>query len=292
MIFSVLLLEKSVSTTADKLNMTQPAVSQALRKLRGLFGDELFVRTTSGMQPTAYALEIAQPINVALSTLEKALHVEQSFDPRTSERTFRLAMTDIGEIYFVPSLIKTLAQEAPDIKISTVRNHEGFLKEDMRSGRVDIAMGHIPNLGSEFLHHPLFKQQYVCLYRKGHPILRQRISLTQYQSCGHIEVTSANTGHGEIGQWLSKKGIQRRVQLHVPHFVAVAHILQESDLIATVPEKLAQQCVKPFNLHLSPLPIDSPKIDINLFWHAKYNREPANSWLRQSLINRFADNAR
>ena len=102
-------------------------------------------------------------------------------------------------------------------------------------------------------------------------------------------VTSVNTGHGEVDEWMLKKGIQRQMQLQVPHFVAVGHILQNSDLIATVPERFAQRCEAPFQLVTSPLPVKLPDIAINLFWHGKYNRDPANMWLRQLMVDLFTD---
>jgi len=113
--------------------------------------------------------------------------------------------------------------------------------------------------------------------------------LTQYKALSHVGVTSANTGHGEVGDWLTRKGIHRHIQLHVPHFVAVGHILQSSDLIATVPERFAQKCEKPFQLETSPLSFKIPDISIKLFWHTKYHREPANMWLRQQIIDLFSE---
>jgi DNA-binding transcriptional LysR family regulator len=113
--------------------------------------------------------------------------------------------------------------------------------------------------------------------------------LAQYKSLPHVGIMSANTGHGELSEWLDKKNIYRPIQLHVPHFVAVGHILHSSDLIATVPERFAQKCEEPFQLETSPLPFKLPEIAINLFWHAKYNREPANMWMREQLVALFSE---
>ena len=229
------------------------------------------------------------PIADALGALENALSQRDSFDPANSERTFTLSLTDIGEIYFMPTLMEKLSQSAPRIKISTVRNTSGNLSEDMASGLVDMAVGLLPSLTTGFFQRSLFKQHYVCMFRQGHPEASNPISLTQYKTLSHIGVTSANTGHGEVEEWLKRKGIQRHIQLHVPHFVAVGHILQSSDLIATVPERFAQKCESPFQLETSPLPFKIPNIAIKLFWHTKYHREPANMWLRQQLIDLFSE---
>jgi DNA-binding transcriptional LysR family regulator len=282
-------MDRRVSTTADKLGLSQPAVSNALKRLRVLLKDELFVRTARGMEPTPYALNLVEPMGYALDTLQNALNQRDSFDPVTSERTFTLGLTDIGEIYFMPTLMETLSRVAPRIKISTLRHNSGHLSEDMASGNVDIAVGLLPGLTTGFFQRRLFKQRYVCLFRQGHPTAHNPISLAQFKSLAHVGVTSANTGHSEVDEWLTRKGIARHIQLHVPHFVAVGHILQSSDLIATVPERFAQKCAEPFQLETSPLPFKLPDIAINLFWHAKYNREPANMWLRQLMVDLFTE---
>jgi len=288
-IFNQLLMDRRVSTSADKLGLSQPAVSNALKRLRALLKDELFVRTSRGMEPTPYALHLIEPIGYALSTLQNALNQRDSFDPASSERTFTLGLTDIGEIYFMPTLMTMLSREAPRIKISTLRHNTGHLSDDMAAGNVDIAIGLLPSLTTGFFQRRLFKQRYVCMFRQGHPKARNPISLAQYKSLPHVGVTSDNTGHSEVDAWLTRKGIARDIHLHVPHFVAVGHILQSSDLIATVPERFAQKCAGPFQLETSPLPFKLPEIAINLFWHAKYNREPANVWLRQRIIELFSE---
>ena len=287
-IFNQLLTDRRVSTTADKLGLSQPAISNSLKRLRTLLKDELFVRTARGMEPTPYALHLIEPIGYALSTLQNALNQRESFDPATSERTFTLGVTDIGEIYFMPTLMAMLSSEAPNIKISTLRHNTGHLGDDMAAGNVDIAIGLLPSLTTGFFQRRLFKQRYVCLFRQGHPKARNPISLAQYKSLPHVGVTSTNTGHSEVDEWMIRKGISRDIHLHVPHFVAVGHILQSSDLIATVPERFAQKCSGPFQLETSPLPFKLPEIAINLFWHAKYNREPANMWLRKRIIELFS----
>jgi DNA-binding transcriptional LysR family regulator len=288
-IFNQLLLDRRVSTSADKLGLSQPAVSNALKRLRTLLKDELFVRTAKGMEPTPYAMHLVEPIAYALGTLQNALNQRDSFDPATSQRTFTLGLTDIGEIYFMPTLMETMSRVAPHIKISTLRHHTGHLGEDMAAGTVDIAVGLLPSLTTGFFQRRLFKQRYVCVFRQGHPLADNPISMAQYKSLSHVGVTSANTGHSEVDAWLQRKGIERQIQLHVPHFVAVGHILQSSDLIATVPERFADKCAGPFQLETSPLPFKLPDIAINLFWHAKYNREPANMWLRQLMVDLFTE---
>jgi DNA-binding transcriptional LysR family regulator len=289
LVFNQMLLDRSVSAAAHKLGVTQPAVSNALKRLRLLLKDELFLRTSRGMEPTPYALHLAEPVAYALNALQTAFNQRDSFAPLASTRTFTLAMTDIGEMYFMPPLMDALARLAPNVRISTLRNTAGNLKEDMASGTVDLAMGLLPHLQSGFFQRRLFHQRYVCMFRRGHPTAKKPITLKSFCALEHVGVVAANTGHGEVDNFMQRQGIQRRVRLLVPHFIAVGHILASTDLIATVPERFALRCEGPFGLVSSPHPANIPDIAINLFWHARFNRDPANMWLRQLIVELFAD---
>lgn len=288
-VFHQLLMERRVNAVADKLGLSQPAVSNALNRLRRLLDDELFLRTAKGMEPTPYALELAEPIAYALTTVHGALNRRSSFDPESSDRKFTLGMTDIGEIYFMPRLMKILADVAPGVSVSTVRNTSVNLRDEMEAGHVDMAVGLLPQLNTGFFQRALFRQPYVCMFRTGHPLDKARISLKEFESAEHVTVVSAGTGHARIDEFIARKGVQRHIKLTVPHFVAVGHILATTDMIATVPERYAMECAKPFGLRYVAHPLPMPEISINVFWHAKYHKEPGNQWLRSLLFEAFAD---
>lgn len=288
-IFNQLLIDRSASVAAEKLGLTQPAISNALKRLRLVLQDELFLRTSRGMEPTPYALHLAEPVVYALNALQSALTHRDTFDPTTSQRTFNLAMTDIGELYFMPPVMEALANRAPGIRINTVRPHRGNLKEDMESGSVDLAVGPLPDLQTGFFQKRLFRHRYVCIFRKGHPVARSPISMDLFCVLQHVGVIPENTGHMDVDTLLDKAGIKRMVKLQVPHFIAVGAILQGSDLIATVPERFADRVQDAFGLETSPHPARLPDIAINMFWHAKFNRDPANIWLRQLFVELFSD---
>jgi DNA-binding transcriptional LysR family regulator len=198
-------------------------------------------------------------------------------------------MTDIGEMYFMPPLMVALSKVAPNVRISTVRPNSSNLKEDMESGTVDLALGLLPNLQAGFFQRRLFRHKYVCVFRKGHPSAKSPMSLNQFTELDHVGVVAANTGHGEVDGLLERAGIKRKLRLMLPHFIAVGHVLQTTDLIATLPERFAERCEAPFGLVTSPHPASLPDIAINLFWHAKFNRDPANMWIRQLFVELFAD---
>lgn len=287
-IFHQLLIDRSVSQAAEKLGMTQPAVSNALKRLRTTFKDDMFVRTSQGMEPTPYAEQLSEPVAHVIGTLVGALNRNDDFEPQLAKRRFVVAMTDIGEIYFMPRLIAALLERAPGISVVTVRSHAG-LSEALANGEVDLAIGLHPDLQAGFYQRRLFHHRYVCLCRKNHPITFSPMSPDRFCEFGHIRIAAANTGHGEVEAHMQRAGLNRDIRLEVPHFVAVGHILQNTDLLATVPERFAASCTEPFGLTLLPAPIPLPEIAINLFWHARYNRDPANRWFRQLMFDLFSD---
>ncbi|HSW06235.1 LysR family transcriptional regulator [Aquabacterium sp.] len=288
-LFNQLLVERRVSKVADNLGLTQPAVSNALARLRKLLGDELFLRTPAGMVPTPFADQLAEPVTYALGMIHSALNQRNTFTPGDSTRSFTVGMTDIGEIYFLPALMDRLRQAAPGVSLSTVRNTAVNLKDEMEAGKVDLAIGLLPQLKGGFFQRRLFRQRYVCLFRQGHRLGKKTMSLADFSAAEHLVVVSSGTGHGKVDEVLKRSGIERKVRLTVPHFVSVGHILQSTDLVATVPERLAQRLVEPFGLSCVTHPAKLPEVAINVFWHAKFHKAPANQWLRSLVFDMFAD---
>jgi DNA-binding transcriptional LysR family regulator len=289
LVFHQLLAERRVSKVAETLGMTQPGVSNALKRLRLVLGDELFVRTAKGMEPTPYAAQLGEPIGYALSTIFDSLNEGVRFDPATSDRKFKIGMTDIGEVYFLPALMATLREQAPDVSISTVRNTAVNLQDQMEAGHIDLAIGLLPQLKSGYFQRKLFRQRYVCMFRQGHELDKESITVDEFKRAEHVVVVSSGTGHAIVDQSIERLEINRKVGLTVPHFVAVGHILSASSMIATVPERYAMACVKPFGLKYVTHPLSLPEVNINIFWHARFNKEPANQWLRRLIFDRFAD---
>lgn len=289
MVFRHLLAERSVSRAAEALGVSQPALSNALARLRALLGDELFLRTPAGMQPTPFAEQLAESVSYGLGVLHSALNQRATFEPATSTRAFVVEMTDIGEIYFLPLLMDDLRKQAPGVTLRTCRSAGGNLRDDMEGGRVDLAIGLLPTLNAGFFQRRLFTQHYVCMFRQGHPLAaKSKITMEEFVAAEHLLVTSPGTGHGQVDEILKRSGIDRRVVLTVPHFVAVGHILQSTDLVATVPERLADRMVRPFGLATSTHPATLPEVAINVFWHAKFHRDLGNQWLRGLIAKRFA----
>lgn len=290
-VFNQLMLERRVSAVARSLHLSQPAVSNALRRLRRLLKDELFLRTAQGMQPTPLAEQLAEPVALALGTIKTALLRQVTFDPTTAQREFTLGLSDVGEMYFLPTLVARLAQEAPGVSLNSRRKNSQSAKDDMESGRIDLAVGLLPNLQSGFYRQRLFMQGYVWVFRNGHPLSKgtQPPGLEEFREAQHVLTTEPRTGDGEVDRLIERQGIERKVRLSVPHYIAVGHILQATDLVATMPSRLAERLVEPFGLRYVPHPVKLPELSIEMFWHARLHRDPGNQWLRRLIFELFAD---
>jgi DNA-binding transcriptional LysR family regulator len=287
--FNQLMIDRRVSKVAEEFGMTQPGVSNALAKLRRLFEDDLFLRTPAGMVPTPFAEQLAEPVAYALAMIQSGLNQQLTFDPRKVKGEMTIGMTDIGEIVFLPKLLQRLSQAAPGVRLSTLRNTGINLREEMEAGKVSLAIGYLPQLKSGFFQRRLFHQRYVCLFRKGHRLEKRAPAMTEFASAEHLVIVSSGTGHGKVDELMEREGIERIIRLTIPHYVGVGHILSGSNLVATVPEQLAIELSEPFGLVYRPHPVMLPPISINMFWHAKMHRAPANRWLRGMIFDLFGE---
>ena len=189
----------------------------------------------------------------------------------------------------LPRLMRRLADIAPGVTISTVRNAAVNLSDELEAGRVDIAIGLLPQLKAGFFQRHLFRQRYVCIFREGHALDKDTLSLQDFEAAQHIVVVAGGTGHAIVDEIIEKRAVKRNVRLSVPHFVALGHILSNTDLIATVPERYVREGMAPFKLRYLPHPVPLPEFDVNLFWHAKYHKEPGNQWLRSVIAELAID---
>lgn len=290
-VFNELIIERRVSKVAEKLGLSQPAISNILNRLRKLLGDELFVRTSRGMEPTPYALQLAEPIAYSLQTIHATLNESTIFEPATSSRQFKIGLSDIGEVNFLPRLIERLDQVAPHVSITTLRTQKEDIAEAMETGHLDMSIGALSGLQQKFFQRSLFKQSYVCMFRKGHALDKGSLSLEDFCAAEHLVIAPPSSAHAQINESIERRGIKRNIRLSLPHWTAVGHILGSgnSNLIATVPESYASRCVEPFGLTYVPHPIKLPEVAVSLFWHAKFHRESGNKWLRNLIFDLFAD---
>lgn len=287
-VFQEVYRERQISGAARRLGLSQSAVSNALARLRRLFGDELFVRTGQGMQPTPFAEGLAEPVGSALAQVTLALNRRSGFDPLTSRRRFTLAMTDVGELHFMPTLIERCRLAAPHLQLSSVRAGSIALKEEMESGRVDLAIGPFEDISEALYQRLLFRQPYVTMMRRGHPLTQGKVDLARFAEAEHLLVDSRESPYDRINQLLEKAGVGGSTRFRVPHFTAVPYIVGSSDLVVTVPQKLAERAGPPFGLAWVTPPLALPPLQTNMFWHRRFNQDPGNQWLRTLVADSFA----
>jgi DNA-binding transcriptional LysR family regulator len=247
------------------------------------------VRTIEGMRPTPIAERMAEPVAVALAHLEQALEPEQPFVPGSTRRRFTIAMTDVGETYFMPKLVERCATLAPGVDIASVRAGMIDLRADMEAGRVDMAIGAFDDMPQTFYQRRLFSQAYVTLFRLGHPLGEGRLTQKRMAAARHLVVTAMESPYDGIRAALETAGIAAETSFSVPHFAAVPYVLSTTDLVATVPQKLAERAAGPFALQYQASPLRLPALQTNMFWHRRYNQDEGNRWLRGLVADLFAE---
>ncbi|MBU4611563.1 LysR family transcriptional regulator [Achromobacter sp. GG226] len=283
-----LLEERSISAVARRLDLSQPAVSNALRRLRVALDDELFVRSANTMQPTPLAERLAEPVGEALSLLSHMLDFREAFDPAAGARRFRVAMSDVGEIHFMPRLLARCAADAPGVRIDSVRLAGTELRRDMEAGRVDLAIGAFAeDMGSGFFQRQLFQQGYLTLHRPGMAGVGEGMSRAAFVAQRHLIVSRA-LPYGQINTSLERAGVVLDAHFSVPHFGAVPYIVASNDVLATVPEKLAQSVAERFGLATFTPPLRVAPLQTRLFWPRRLHRDAANQWLRERAVQLFA----
>ncbi|TFW33721.1 LysR family transcriptional regulator [Massilia horti] len=288
-VFQEVYRERQISKAARKLGLTQSAVSNALARLRRTFDDELFVRTGGGMQPTPFAQQVAEPVGAAMLQIGLALNQRSQFDPATSTRRFTIAMTDVGEVYFMPVLVERLRALAPRVQVSSIRAGGIALREAMESGRVDLAVGAFDDVSGALYQRLLFRQPFVSLFRKSHPLAQGEVTLDRFIAAEHLLVDTDESPYDRINQLLEKAGVGVVTRYRVPHFTAVPYIASASGLVVTVPQKLAERAAAPFDLAWTMPPLQLPMLQTNVFWHRRFGQDPGNCWLRELMVELFAE---
>ena len=286
--FDAVLRDGSVTSAAKRLGLSQPAMSNAISRLRRLLGDPLFMRTPDGMRPTPLAQQLAAPVQQALDLIRASFSQQAGFDPKTSDRIFRFQLTDVGEIAFLPPLLERLQRDAPGVRVETQQLPQDEVSDALASGEVDVAVGFLPELSHGVLHEQLFRDRYVCLVRADHPTIGSRLTRAQFLATTHVLVSSRGSAHEIVEQTLRNQGLVRRIALRVPHFTVVPMILARTDHMVIVPEGLVR-AITPFGRFkaLKP-PVDIPALDVRVHWHERFDQDPGIAWLRGVLVDLYA----
>ncbi|HKJ00248.1 MAG TPA: LysR substrate-binding domain-containing protein [bacterium] len=280
-----LLQEAHVTRAAARIGLSQPAMSNALARLRDLLDDPLLVRTARGMVPTPRAERLKGPIREALKAVERAVADPEAFTPPTCGATFNLMTSDAIGMLMLPQLGARLRREAPGmtLRIHALNDDEPW--PSLESGRIDLLAGVYDETPAGVHSQPLYEEQFVCLMRSDHPQARHQLTLEQYVDLPHILIATTRSGQGAslVDRMLEQRGLTRRIALSLPHFLVAPYIVAQSDHVITFPSRLADYFASFLPLRVVEPPLSLPGYSIALFWHERLHREPASIWLREQI---------
>jgi len=274
---------RSVSKVANKVGVSQSALSHTLKKLRSQFEDPLFHKTASGMEPSQRALEIYRAIKDPLENLTSALQVVQAFEPKLSEHTFVLGTSDYFEKLLLTPIVQYLSIEAPSIKLRCVNYDDLQLNKELIN--VDLVFGSYKNPPENLYKQTLWQDKFVTVVVKGHSrIIKDKITLKQFINEKHILISPAGSGTSLVDNELAKLGLKRNIALTSRLFNTPVEVIENSEMITTMPERLAKHSAKQEKVKFLQPPISMQSFDMNMLWGPLKHKDPAHQWLRQIIL--------
>ncbi|MBY4945585.1 LysR family transcriptional regulator [Cupriavidus respiraculi] len=282
-VFDAIYTEGSITAAARQLNLTQPAVSHALGRLRTLFDDPLFERRGQGMAPTPLARSLAGEVRTALQSFARTLQDTPHFEPGATVRRFTIGMRDALESTLLPPLMSRVAAVAPQVDIAAVRFDRREMESELLAGTLDTAIDILLPVSPAIHHAPFMADPMVVLARKDHPLIRKELTLDRYLAAEHVHVSSRRRGAGLEDQALHRMGLTRRVRLRCQHYAAACRVVSCTDLLATLPLRYARIANEAYGNRLLSLPFKVPTLELHLYWHAGGENDGANRWLREQL---------
>ena len=279
-LFDAVYAARSVSRAAERLGLTQPAASQGLTRLRALIHDPLFMRAPGGVRPTPKADRLAPAIAGALALLEAALGESVRFDPATSQRTFRIHMSDIGEGRFLPDLMVALRGRAPGVRIETLPLPRDEIADALDSGRIDFAFGFLPMVG-DVPRAELLRDRYIVLLRAGHPFLRRKLAGARLrQALRQLEFVNVRT-HADTLRILQLLQLEDRLRLTTEHFLVLPGIVRATDLAVVMPRNIAEGFAAGGGYAIVEPPLPGREFPVSLHWGRRFQHDAANTWMRE-----------
>ena len=282
--FDVIYTEKNLTKAGQVLGITQPAVSNALSRLRELFGDDLFIRTSKGMIPTPVANQIIKDVRSALSLIQNTISETEKFDPSIAEMTFKISIGDSSEYRLLPLLIKELAEVAPKIKVETYLTPRKDAPRELASGTIDFSIDPPVHSDPHLRHEKIYEEDYVMIVRKDHPILDvKEITIEDYLKLSHIHISNRKTGLGHVDMALYRLGLSRDISLRAQHFLVAPYIVEQSDLAITTTKGFAVDR----DLAWRELPFDIEPLVLHLYWHEAKDSDPSSKWMKDLMLKTY-----
>ena len=282
--FDVIYTEKNLTKAGQVLGITQPAVSNALSRLRELFGDDLFIRTSKGMIPTPVANQIIKDVRSALSLIQNTISETEKFDPSLAEMTFKISIGDSSEYRLLPLLIKELAEIAPKIKVETYLTPRKEAPRELASGTIDFSIDPPVHSDPHLKHEKIYEEDYVMIVRKDHPILSlKEITIEDYLKLSHIHISNRKTGLGHVDMALYRLGLSRDISLRAQHFLVAPYIVEQSDLAITTTKGFAVDR----DLAWRELPFEIEPLILHLYWHEAKDSDPSTKWMKDLMLKTY-----
>ncbi|MBA3595550.1 MAG: LysR family transcriptional regulator [Polaromonas sp.] len=289
-LFDAVYRTRNVSRAAELMDLTQPAASQGLTRLRLLIKDPLFVRAGGGVQPTPKADRLADAVRSALATLEQALNESALFEPLQSRKVFRIHMSDIGEGRFLPELMVALRRLAPGLRIETTPLASSDIAAGLDSGRIDFAFGFLPTV-KDTQRVQLLKDRYIVLLREDHPFTRRRRSgQALLDALRQLEFVAVRT-HSDTLRILELMQLEDRLRLTTEHFMVLPSIVRATDLAVVMPRNIAKSFAADGGYAIIEPPFPLRDFTVSLHWSKRFEADPGNRWLREVIAVLFREKA-
>lgn len=283
-VFLALMEERSVTRAAERLGITQPALSNALTRLRDTLKDPLFIRERYGMRPTAKAEALAPVIAAALDQLDGVVRDQQDFDPASAQQLFTLAPNSYVEFVLMPALVTRLRTRAPGIRLRLTPYGSDLAETGVTSGTTALALGRFVNPPNNLVVRHLMDEVLACVVRADHPQVGSKLTRKQYEQLKHVNVLPPGRLKFGLFQRLEREGLRREVAVSVTHFLAVPEMVAVSDYCATLPRLICRRLAGDPRLKVLPAPVDLGTFPVEMAWHARYRHDPAHRWLRQQIV--------
>ena len=279
-IFLVLMEERSVTRAATRLGITQPALSNALTRLREMLQDPLFIRERYGIQPTAKAEELAPVIAAALANLDAVILGQQSFDPSKARQLFTIAPNSYVEYVLMPAIVARLRESAPGISLRFVPYGSDLADTGLTSGATALALGRMVDPPDNLIVQHVMEEKLECIVRADHPVVGNRLTRSQYERLKHVNMLPPGRLRAGLFQALAREGLKREVAVSVTHFMAIPEIVAVTDYCATLPSLICRRLASDPRLKVLPAPVNLGTFPVHMAWHVRYRNDPAHSWLR------------
>ncbi len=284
-VFDAIYTEANLTRAGEIIGITQPAVSNSLSRLRTLFNDPLFVRTAEGMVPTPIAQNIIGPVRQSLGLIRSSIQESDSFKPLSSDKRFRVSMTDLTQAIILPWLFSQIKRTAPMVSIDSYHVHRRDMNIELASGNLDLAIDIPLSPDPQIKQAPLFSHPHVVVIRQDHPLVNKDMAIDTYLALSHIHISSRRGGLGHVDLSLGKMGRKRNIVLRTQHYLSTPELVSRTDLALTVPRIFADFLVNNAPVKYMALPFEVPNLETYLYWHDSTDRDQANRWIRELILS-------